>query len=127
MTEHEIVWEETQDGQELIRLMGERADILWSMDHTWAASAWIVIALVALACILLFGLAILMEVQLGRGVPRAKRAEGVAFIAASAAIIALLVFGLHAWTEITLPRDLAVVEARIDAILMRHPDWGVVL
>lgn len=77
MTEHEIVWEETQDGQELIRLMGERADILWSMDHTWAASAWIVIALVALACILLFGL--------------------------------------------------AVVEARIDAILMRHPEWEAVL
>lgn len=133
MTDLDMTWETTADGTRLIELMGKRSDILFDMDHvlysSWPLYVLIAVALVFVAVLLIF--CVLGERKWDkqdacyvRLIPSGRTiAIIVAVLAVVGVVLCLAVYS--AW-DLRLEKHLASIDAQIEAIRIRHPDWGLV-
>lgn len=143
-TELDVTWETTQDGKALTELMGDRAEILWDMDHSWVECAWtvvgVVFAMVIVTVLVMFLWASAPKpagwydgsrFHIGDSsemTEQGKRKDGLveaSIVIAGIAITAILVLAVHGNTLDVCEMDLSRVDARIDLILARHPEWSL--
>lgn len=138
MTEVDIDLEQTTDGQMLIDLVGDRAELLWKIDHPWASDFAEV--LVVLFILLSFILFVRCIVEWDQNYPverdrltgchgftkdayKRRRRRALYSIAVLAVIFAVVIIGTRYGTAVTWERDLDSTEAQIRSILARHPGW----
>lgn len=132
MTDIDMTWETTEDGARLIELMGARSDVLFDMDHllysSWPLYVLIAVALVFVAVLVIF---CVLDERKWDGqnecyVRSAPSARTIAIIIAVLAVVGvvLCLAAYSAW-DLRLEKRLSSIDAQIEAVRIRHPEWGV--
>lgn len=137
MTDIDLNLETTEDGRMLIQLMGERSDVLFDMDHLLYSSAPLLILVVLLAAMALLVVFLLLpglfcnEIWRGEKLgyswePKPHYRRNMALLVAVVATASVLAcIAIYSGWDVRLEKRLDRLDAEIEAIRVRHPEWGL--
>lgn len=124
MTDIDLTLETTEDGRRFIALMGERSDVLFNMDHVFYHSVVLMILAVIILGLIGFFLLDLICKSGKHWKEHGKRNAMLGTILLG--VVAVGICAAIYWgVDLGLERKLNHIDAELEAIRIRHPEWGL--